>query len=151
MNENQRTIEDLTIKEAKEKHDEYKQVRKQFNVQDTEIIENIKSNLFDRYKGKYVICRTRNEGINAGLVIEADETGVILEQARRLYYHKPSNKKLSWYEGVALEGLSDDSTIGASVEKIIVEDYSLTVCTDAAKKSIVEAITNEQNQSFNFS
>ncbi len=105
----------------------------------------IKSNLFDRYKEKYVICRTRNEGINAGLVVEADETGVILAQARRLYYHRPSDKKLSWYEGVALEGLSNDSKIGAPVEKIIVEDYSLTICTDKAKASIIEAITNEQS------
>lgn len=137
--------EDLTIKQAKEKLKEYKQLKELFNIQDTEDGKNIKSNLFDRYIGKYVICRTRNEGINAGFVIAADETGVILGQARRLYYHRPSNKKLSWYEGVALEGLSNDSTIGASVEKIIVEDYSLTVCTDIAKKSIVEAITNEQN------
>jgi len=102
-------------------------------------------NLYDRYIGKYVICRTRNEGINAGKVLELDETGVILEDARRLYYHRPSNKKLSWYEGVALEGLSSDSKIGAPVEKIISEDYSLTVCTDAGESSIRGAVTNEQS------
>lgn len=136
------TIENLTIKEAKQKLEEYKQLKELFNIQNTE---DVKSNLFDRYKGKYVICRTRNEGINAGFVEEADETGVILLQARRLYYHKPSNKKLSWYEGVALEGLSDESKTGAIVEKVIIEDYSLTICTDKAKKSILEAPTNEQS------
>ena len=139
------TIENLTIKEAKQKLEEYKQLKELFNIEDTEDTKNIKSNLFDRYKGRYVICRTRNEGINAGFVEKADETGVILLQARRLYYHRPSNKKSSWYEGVALEGLSDNSKTGDIVEKVIIEDYSLTICTDKAKKSILEATTNEQS------
>lgn len=103
------------------------------------------SGLYARYVGKYVICRSRNEGINAGKVIELDDTGVILEDARRLYYHKPANKNLSWYEGVALEGLSKDSKIGAEVEKLITEDYSLTVCTKEAEKSIRGAKTNAQS------
>jgi hypothetical protein len=103
------------------------------------------SNLYSRYVGQYVICRSRNEGINAGKVIEADDTGVILEDARRLYYHKPANKDLSWYEGVALEGLSKDSKVGAAVEKIIAEDYSLTVCTKEAEKSIRGAKANAQS------
>lgn len=136
-------IEDLTIKQVKQKLEEYEDLRKLFNILDPK--KDSKSNLFERYKGKYVICRTRNEGINAGFVVEADETGVILEKARRLYYHKPNNKKLSWYEGVALDGLSSDSKTGASVEKIIIEDYSLTLCTDKAKESIMEFVTNEQD------
>ncbi len=103
------------------------------------------SSLFNRYIGKYVICRTRNEGINAGKVIELDETGVILEDARRLYYHKPVNKNVSWYEGVAKYGISNDSKLGTPIEKIIVEDYSLTVCTEEAEKSIREAKENEQS------
>ena len=103
------------------------------------------SQLYSRYVGKYVICRSRNEGINAGKVLAADETGVILEDARRLYYHKPADKSLSWYEGVALEGLSKDSKVGAPVEKIVAEDYSLTVCTDKAEKSIRGAKTNGQS------
>jgi len=137
-------VEDLTIKEAKQKLKEYEELRVLFNIQDS-AVKTTQVSLFGRYKDKYVICRTRNEGINAGFVIEADETGVILKEARRLYYHRPSNKKLSWYEGVALEGLSNDSKIGAAVEKIIVEDYSLTICSDEAKKSIIEARTNEQS------
>lgn len=101
--------------------------------------------LFSSYIGKYVICRSRNEGINAGKVLMADDTGVILEDARRLYYHKPASKELSWYEGVALDGLSSDSKVGAPVEKIIVEDYSLTVCTKESEKSIRGAKTNAQS------
>lgn len=103
------------------------------------------SGICNQFVGKYVIVRSRNEGINAGKVLELDDTGVILEDARRLYYHKPVNKELSWYEGVALEGLSKDSKVGAEVTKLIVEDYSITVCTKDAEKSIRGAKTNAQS------
>lgn len=103
------------------------------------------SNIFNTYIGKYVICRSRNEGINAGKVIALDDTGVILADARRLYYHKPVNKNVSWYEGVAKSGISKDSKLGTAIEKIIVEDYSLTVCTKDAEDSIRGAKDNEQS------
>ena len=101
--------------------------------------------LFDRYVGKYVICRSRNEGVNAGVVVECDDTGVILKDARRLYYYRPVNKNISWYEGVALSGLSIDSKVGPAVEKIIIEDYSLTVCSYEAENSIRGAKDNVQS------
>lgn len=103
------------------------------------------SGLYGQYIGKYVICRSRSEGINAGKVLAADETGVILEDARRLYYHKPINKNVSWYEGVASFGLSSDSKIGTAVKKLIVENYSLTVCSAEGEKSIRGAKDNAQN------
>lgn len=129
-----RTLEDLTIREFKE-----------LSALFTGNPGAKACNLYGRYVGKYVIVRSRNEGINAGKVIEADDTGIILEDARRLYYHKPANKDLSWYEGVALEGLSKDSKVGAEVEKLITEDYSITVCTKDAEKSIRGAKTNAQS------
>lgn len=103
------------------------------------------SNLYADCIGKYVICRSRNEGINAGKVMMADETGVVLEDARRLYYHKPANKKISWYEGVAISGISSDSKVGEAVKKIIIENYSLTLCTPEAEESIRGAVTNAQS------
>lgn len=103
------------------------------------------SNLYSRYVGKYVICRSRNEGVNAGKVVALDDTGVILEDARRLYYHKPVNTDVSWYEGVAKVGISDNSQVGTTAEKIIVEDYSLTVCTEEAEKSLRSVKDHEQN------
>jgi hypothetical protein len=103
-----------------------------------------KQPLGNQYIGKYVIVRSRNEGVNAGIVLELDETGVILEEARRLYYHKPISKSVSWYEGVALEGLSVDSKVGANSTKLIIEDYSLTICTKKAEKSIRGAAIYEQ-------
>lgn len=109
------------------------------------VVKQNKPALGNQYVGQYVIVRSRNEGINAGKVLELDDTGVILEDARRLYYHKPANKELSWYEGVAIDGLSSDSKIGSEVTKIIIEDYSITVCTKKAEASIRGAKTNAQN------
>lgn len=95
-----------------------------------------KKKLTDSLIGTYVICRSRNEGINAGYLIDADETGCVLSEARRLWHHKPKNNA-SWYEGVAIYGLHDDSKVSDKVsEKIIIEDYSLTLCSPDAKKSI---------------
>lgn len=87
--------------------------------------------------GSYVIVRSRNEGINAGLLKAADDTGCILSDARRIWYHKPSDTNTAWYEGVSQSGLSGDSKISCEVsEKYIMEDYSITVCTQESEKSI---------------
>ena len=102
-----------------------------------------KKKLTDRLVGEYVICRSRNEGINAGYLADADETGCVLSEARRLWHHKPKNNA-SWYEGVAIYGLHDDSKVSDKVsEKIIIEDYSLTLCTPESKKSIEGFIAHE--------
>lgn len=103
------------------------------------------TNKMDRFIGKYVICRTRNEGVNAGTVLEIGDSYIVLAEAQRLYYHKPNDSTLSWYEGVAVSGLSSDSKIGSKVEKVLSEDFSLTICTSVAKKSIQEHKPNEQN------
>jgi hypothetical protein len=89
--------------------------------------------------GSYVIVRSRNEGINAGLVVAADETGIVLKDARRIWYHRPADSGMSWYEGVAASGLGDGSKLSPPVPtKIIVEDYSVTYCTAQAERSIRE-------------
>ena len=90
--------------------------------------------------GRYVIVRSRNEGINAGTLIHARDRCVILADARRIWWHKPADLKQSWYEGVANSGLSTDSKVSPPVEKkVIVEDYSITVCSSVAEQSIKAA------------
>ena len=99
-----------------------------------------------RMTGKKVLVRSRNEGINAGVVVLADETGVELKDCRRLYYHRPKKETLSWYEGVAMSGLNEDSKVSGTVNrKVILEDYSMTECTEDAFKSIMELKPNVQN------
>ena len=96
--------------------------------------------------GKYVIVRTKNEGINAGYIKEMNQNGIILTEARRIWYHKPADKGMSWYEGVAISGLADGCKISHPVTmKIIMEDYSVTACTTKAKKSIEEYEGYAQN------
>lgn len=99
--------------------------------------------LYSRYIGKYVICCGRNEGGNAGKVLAIDSTGVILEDARKLYYYRPIDKSVIWCEGVAKTGVSEDSKLSPPIDKAIVEEYSLMVCTDEAEKSIREAKNSE--------
>ena len=96
--------------------------------------------------GEYVICRSINEGVNAGFLIKADKTGVLLKHAIRLWRHTPKDKSMVWYEGVALSGLSEDSKTSPPVPlKAIIEDYSLTVCSDIAMKSIREHKSHAQS------
>jgi hypothetical protein len=125
-------IEDLTLREAKE-------LAALFS-------ESPKSNMLQKYVGKYVIVRSHNEGINAGYVKEIDETGVVLSEARRIWYHKPADKSAAWYEGVSLYGLSSDSKVSVAVDmKVIVEDYSLTLCSPTAEGSIKNFACHGQN------
>lgn len=96
--------------------------------------------------GKYVIVRSRNEGLNAGTVIMADDTGIVLDGARRLWYHRPAVKTESWYEGVCNHGVSKDTKLSSEVaRKIIIEDYSVTVCSEKAELSIKSAVSHAQN------
>ena len=98
-----------------------------------------------RLTGKFVLVRSRNEGINAGTVVCADETGVELSGARRIWYHKPKDSSVCWYEGVAQTGLSSDSKVSGTVDsKVIIEDYSATVCTPSAADSIMGMVPNAQ-------
>lgn len=102
--------------------------------------------LASRMIGKNVIVRSRNEGINVGTVVLADETGVELSNCRRIWYHKPKDKNLSWYEGVATSGISDDSKVSGTVpKKVIIEDYSMTELNNESYKSIMELKPNGQN------
>lgn len=104
------------------------------------------SPILNRHVGKYVIVRSYNEGINAGVVVMADETGIVLKDARRLWSNRALDKKLSWYEGVAVSGLAENNKVaGAVAEKVIIEKYSTTLCSEKAEKSIREFKTNEQS------
>lgn len=128
-------IDDLTLGQIKEIQ----------NMAATQQPPSLSKGIFGEFIGKYVICRTCNEGVNAGKVLAADETGVVLEDARRLWYFKPKSKDVSWYEGVARDGLSEDSKVGVASNKLIVEDYSLTICTAEAENIIRSIKAYEQD------
>ena len=123
-------IDKLTVKEVRE-------IQEMFNAKNESVKESV--SMLSKYIGKYVIVRTRNEGINAGYVKDLDSTGIILKDARRIYYHKPKDKSTSWYEGVSLSGLSSDSKVSApTIEKGIIEDYSITLCSKISEENIIK-------------
>lgn len=119
---------------------------KEDSINKAEVIEwTGEQTIMSRFIGKKVIVRSHNEGINAGVVVIADSTGIELSNCRRIWYHKPKDTSVSWYEGVATTGLSNDSKVSCTVStKLIVEDYSITVCTDEAYNSIMEIKPNAQ-------
>lgn len=100
-------------------------------------IEPIRTKITQSAIGKWAIIRSRNEGINFGLVAEADETGIVLKDARRLWRPISPVGQPSWYEGVAKVGLQDNGKISTVVDtKIILEDYSITLCSQQAIDNI---------------
>jgi len=95
--------------------------------------------------GRYAIVRSYNEGVNAGVVISYNKDMIELSDCRRLWRHWPKDKKKSWYEGVAISGLDEKSQISIAVPtKIIVEKYSITICSKEAEQSIREFASHEQ-------
>ena len=124
-------INEMTIGEAKEIARMFGDAEKRTTLTDAAI-------------GKYVIVRSRNEGLNSGVLVAADETGCVIESARRLWYSKPKDSSLAWYEGVAETGLHKDSRISGEVDrKYIVESYSITICSEVGEKSLRAAIGHE--------
>lgn len=126
------------------KIDEVEYVRK--DSQQTEITYDGEVTIASLMIGKFVIVRSRSEGINAGTVVVADESGVMLKNCRRIHYMAPKNKSMSWYEGVSLSGLSEDSKVSPTAEnKTIIEDYSMTTCSKDAEASIMGMVPNAQS------
>ena len=71
-------------------------IKNSLGVSNNTIVSPAKSeNIFNECIGRYVICRTRNEGINAGKVVYAEKGVCVLEDARRIYYHKPKDKSVA--------------------------------------------------------
>lgn len=88
--------------------------------------------------GKFVLVRCRDAGVHAGVLQEFEGRACHLSQARRLYYWRPANGA-AFLSGVATEGLDPDSRISVPVGSILLtEDCEITICTEAAAKSIRE-------------
>ncbi|NQZ74678.1 MAG: hypothetical protein HRT61_00955 [Ekhidna sp.] len=102
------------------------------------------SDFFSKWIGKYVIARSYNEGVLFGKVLSCNESGYEMESARRLYYHKPLDTSLSWYEGVAQSGLAHGCRVSSEQHKVVIERYSFTECSQAAIDNISNYETHGQ-------
>ena len=85
--------------------------------------------------GKYVIVRCHDAGVHAGILKSASGRSCSLTESRRLWYWKPANGA-AFLSGVACEGLSDASKIGAPVDIDLTENCEIILCTEKAKESI---------------
>lgn len=104
-----------------------------------------KASISDHMIGRWVLIRSCNEGLNFGKLVAADETGCVIADARRVWGHKPADNKTAWYEGVATTGLHADSKVSCPVPtKVIVEDYSITECTQIAIDSFARHPSHAQ-------
>lgn len=103
------------------------------------------SSMYERWVGEYVIARTKNEGVLFGKITACDPTGFEIKGARRLHYHVPKDKSLSWFEGVAKSGLSDNSRVSCEGDKLVIEAYSFVKCTKEAIESMSNFTTYAQS------
>ena len=92
--------------------------------------------------GKYVIVRCRDAGVHAGYLESHNGRECVLGDARRLWYWKPANGA-AFLSGVAVEGLHEDSKIGAPINVHLTENCEIIRCTDAAAESIKGAPNHE--------
>lgn len=88
--------------------------------------------------GDYVIVRCRDAGVHAGTLKSYKGREVVLKDSRRLWYFKcESGHTLS---GVSIHGLTDESKIAGSVDKIILpEACEIIACSSDAERSIKNA------------
>ena len=85
--------------------------------------------------GKYVIVRTHDAGVHAGILAASNGRECVLHEARRLWQWKPAAGM--WLDGVANSGLHTESRISEPVaERLLTEDCEITVCTPQAEQSI---------------
>ena len=87
--------------------------------------------------------RCHDAGVHAGLLLAAQGRECSLKESRRLWYWKPANGA-KYLSGVAAEGLSDESKVGAPVTVHLTENCEIIECTPQAEKSIREAKTDEK-------
>ena len=85
--------------------------------------------------GKYVIVRCRDAGVHAGVLVSAAGRSCSLKESRRLWYWKPANGA-AFLSGVAVEGLHEDSKVGAPVDIDLTENCEIIACTPHAEASI---------------
>ena len=97
----------------------------------------------DQWIGKYVVVRTRDAGVHAGILKSRDGRACELTEARRLWYWKVADKG-AFLSGVATLGLNhEDSKVGAPIDIVLTENCEIIATTEKAAQSIAQAPTHE--------
>lgn len=96
----------------------------------------------DEWIGKYVVVRTRDAGVHAGILKSRDGRSCELTESRRLWYWKVADKG-AFLSGVATLGLDPASKVGAPIDVVLTENCEIIACTQQAAQSIAQAPTYE--------
>lgn len=97
----------------------------------------------DPWIGKYVVVRTRDAGVHAGVLKSRNGRECELSDSRRLWYWKVANKG-AFLSGVATLGLDHaNSKVGAPIDVLLTENCEIIACSDEAAQSIAQAPTYE--------
>lgn len=97
----------------------------------------------DQWIGKYVVVRTRDAGVHAGILKSRDGRACELTESRRLWYWKVADKG-AFLSGVATLGLNHkDSKAGAPIDIVLTENCEIIATTEKAAQSIAQAPTFE--------
>jgi hypothetical protein len=90
------------------------------------------------FLGQYVIVRTTKAGVLCGRIKSLSPEVIVLEDARRLWYHKPLAG--AWYEGCATYGVSESTKASETLPWAIIKESEFLIIpvSDVAEKSMRE-------------
>lgn len=91
----------------------------------------------DPWIGKYVVVRTRDAGVHAGILKSREGRQCELSESRRLWRWRVKGNGGITLSDVANLGLdSRDTRVGAAVEILLTENCEIIACSEEAAKSI---------------
>lgn len=96
----------------------------------------------DPWIGKYVVVRTREAGVHAGILKSRSGRECELSESRRLWRWRVKDNKGITLSDVAVHGLDiKDTKAGAPVSILLTEDCEIIECTQEAAANIAQFAT----------
>ncbi len=93
----------------------------------------------DPWIGKYVVVRTRDAGVHAGILKARQGRECELAESRRLWRWRVKDNAGITLSDVAVHGLdSRDTRVGAAVTILLTEDCEIIECTPEAAENIAQ-------------
>jgi len=92
--------------------------------------------IIDSFIGRYVLVRSHEAGVHAGVLDRYERGEALLSKAKRLWYWIPG-ERLKWLSGVAEGGLATGSRLGCELPQILIGNVCEVIpCSDRAARSI---------------
>lgn len=96
----------------------------------------------DPWIGKYVIVRTRDAGVHAGILKTRQGRECELAESRRLWRWRVKGNAGTTLSDLAIHGLdSRDTRAGAPVSILLTEDCEIIECSPEAAENIAQFAT----------